>query len=196
MEKVLKFIIIGDAETGKSHFMNRFVNNSLQDYVGTSTIGIDFGSRIINIDKQDIKIVVWDTAGQERYKSLAESYYRGSNGVIMFYDISRRMTYNNVKKWLEIARKFTNNAEIFLVGNKTDLSFHREVEYEEAKTYAEDNNLMFAEISVKQNKGVCEVFYDLTRKILHNEQFDGAKSITLSESILLNAQKPQKTSCC
>lgn len=38
---------------------------------------------------------------------------------------------------------------IFLIGNKSDLEESRDVTYEEAKQFAEENNLMFVEASAK-----------------------------------------------
>ena len=38
---------------------------------------------------------------------------------------------------------------IFLIGNKCDLDAQRDVTYEEAKQFAEENGLMFVEASAK-----------------------------------------------
>jgi GTPase SAR1 family protein len=52
-----------------------------------------------------------------------------------------RATYNRVSSWLEDARKNTNpNTVMLLIGNKLDLADkEREVTYEEAKKFADDN---------------------------------------------------------
>ena len=44
---------------------------------------------------------VWDTAGQERFRSITGSYYRGSHGVIIVYDITNQESFNNVEVWLD-----------------------------------------------------------------------------------------------
>lgn len=66
----------------------------------------------------------------------------------MVYDITRRSTYNHLSSWLTDTKNLTNpNTVIFLIGNKSDLSSTREVTYEEAKEFADEHGLMFAETS-------------------------------------------------
>ena len=59
-----------------------------------------------------------------------------------------RSTYNHLSSWLTDTRNLTNpSTVIFLIGNKSDLESTREVTYEEAKRFADENGLMFAETS-------------------------------------------------
>lgn len=44
------------------------------------TIGVEFGTRIIECSGQKIKLQIWDTAGQERFRAVTRSYYRGAAG--------------------------------------------------------------------------------------------------------------------
>lgn len=62
-------------------------------------------------------------AGQEVYKSITRSYYRGTIGAVLVYDISSRNSFNNVLKWIEETRTYATNERIsiLLVGNKADL---------------------------------------------------------------------------
>ena len=57
-----------------------------------------------------------------------------------------RSTYNHLSSWLTDAKNLTNpNTVIFLIGNKSDLEAQRDVTYEEAKQFADENGLMFVE---------------------------------------------------
>nr|CAD7457858.1 unnamed protein product [Timema tahoe] len=114
------------------------------------TIGVEFGTRIIEVSGQKIKLQIWDTAGQERFRAVTRSYYRGAAGALMVYDITRRSTYNHLSSWLTDTRNLTNpSTVIFLIGNKCDLEAQRDVTYEEAKQFADENGLMFVEASAK-----------------------------------------------
>lgn len=114
------------------------------------TIGVEFGTRIIEVSGQKIKLQIWDTAGQERFRAVTRSYYRGAAGALMVYDITRRSTYNHLSSWLTDTRNLTNpSTVIFLIGNKCDLEGQRDVTYEEASKFAEENGLMFVEASAK-----------------------------------------------
>lgn len=44
------------------------------------------------------------TAGQERYRAITSAYYRGAVGALLVYDISKRLTFENVERWLKVAR--------------------------------------------------------------------------------------------
>ena len=114
------------------------------------TIGVEFGTRIIEVSGQKIKLQIWDTAGQERFRAVTRSYYRGAAGALMVYDITRRSTYNHLSSWLTDARSLTHpNTVIYLIGNKGDLEAQRDVSYEEAKQFADENGLLFLEASAK-----------------------------------------------
>lgn len=52
------------------------------------TIGVEFGTRIIEVSGQKIKLQIWDTAGQERFRSLIPSYIRDSTVAVVVYDIT------------------------------------------------------------------------------------------------------------
>ena len=73
------------------------------------TIGVEFGTRIIEVSGQKIKLQIWDTAGQERFRAVTRSYYRGAAGALMVYDVTRRSTYNHLSSWLTDARKQLQN---------------------------------------------------------------------------------------
>ena len=130
---LLKYIIVGDSSVGKSCFMLRFTDNRFKlDH--DITIGVEFGTKVIKIGKNLIKIQIWDTAGQESFRSIARSYYRGAVGVLMMYDITNKDSFINIFRWLtEIKEMATNHVNITLIGNKLDLAEHRVVKTEEGK---------------------------------------------------------------
>ena len=70
---------------------------------------------------------------------------------------------------------------IFLIGNKCDLEAQRDVTYEEARQFAEENGLMFVESSTKTGDGVEEAFLETARKIYQNIQ-DGSLDLNAAES--------------
>jgi Ras-related protein Rab-1A len=110
-------LLIGDAEVGKSCLLSRFADDFYTpSYVGT--IGVDFRVRNVEVGGKNVKMQVvgwtcsasgcrgpvtslpgiiifalqWDTAGQERFRTIATSYYRGAQGIIVVYDITNKVS--------------------------------------------------------------------------------------------------------
>src|SRR5437870_2332915 len=95
---VFKIILIGDSGVGKSSILYRLSDDKFSDV--TSTIGVDYKTKIMNIDNKNIKLMIWDTAGQERFRAITSSYYRNVHGAILVYDITNRESFNNLHKWI------------------------------------------------------------------------------------------------
>ncbi|KAK8778416.1 hypothetical protein V5799_020245 [Amblyomma americanum] len=85
---IFKYIIIGDMGVGKSCLLHQFTEKKFMADC-PHTIGVEFGTRIIEVCGQKIKLQIWDTAGQERFRAVTRSYYRGAAGALMVYDITR-----------------------------------------------------------------------------------------------------------
>lgn len=170
----LKFIIVGDANVGKSCLLLRFIDNKYRDNHDI-TIGVEFGMKIIKLDDKRIKLQIWDTAGQEAFRSIIRCYYRNSAGVILVYDITNKQSFNNVKFWLNEIKNYTSdNTSIILVGNKCDLdtSFTdnislREVSENEGKELANEYNLLFIESSAKNSYNIDNIFTILSNNIIN-----------------------------
>ncbi|XP_032489703.1 ras-related protein Rab-14 isoform X1 [Phocoena sinus] len=178
---IFKYIIIGDMGVGKSCLLHQFTEKKFMADC-PHTIGVEFGTRIIEVSGQKIKLQIWDTAGQERFRAVTRSYYRGAAGALMVYDITRRSTYNHLSSWLTDARNLTNpNTVIILIGNKADLEAQRDVTYEEAKQFAEENGLLFLEASAKTGENVEDAFLEAAKKIYQNIQ-DGSLDLNAAES--------------
>ncbi|MGH0114909.1 UNVERIFIED_CONTAM: hypothetical protein FKN15_065833 [Acipenser sinensis] len=164
---LFKFLVIGSAGTGKSCLLHQFIENKFKQD-SNHTIGVEFGSKVVNVGGKTVKLQIWDTAGQERFRSVTRSYYRGAAGALLVYDITSRETYNALTNWLTDARTLASpNIVIILCGNKKDLDADREVTFLEASRFAQENELMFLETSALTGENVEEAFLKCARNILN-----------------------------
>uniref|UniRef100_A0A8C1EK25 RAB18B, member RAS oncogene family n=1 Tax=Cyprinus carpio carpio TaxID=630221 RepID=A0A8C1EK25_CYPCA len=117
----LKILIIGESGVGKSSLLLRFTDDTFDPELA-ATIGVDFKVKTVAIDGNRAKLAIWDTAGQERFRTLTPSYYRGAQGVILVYDVTKRDTFTKLENWLnELETYCTRNDLVkMLVGNKID----------------------------------------------------------------------------
>merc|ERR1711976_734652 len=201
---LFKVVLIGDSGVGKSNLLSRFTRNEFK-----STIGVEFATRSIQVDGKTIKAQIWDTAGQERYRAITSAYYRGAVGALLVYDIAKHLTYENVDRWLKELRDHAdNNIVIMLVGNKSDLRHLRAVPTDEAKSFAEKNNLSFIETSALDSTNVETAFHNILTeiyRIVSQKQLPdnssggdalggGGKPITIGSTTMDNNQQAKK--CC
>uniref|UniRef100_A0A8C3UR35 RAB4B protein n=1 Tax=Catharus ustulatus TaxID=91951 RepID=A0A8C3UR35_CATUS len=84
-----EFLVIGSAGTGKSCLLHHFIESKFKQD-SNHTIGVEFGSKVVNVGGKTVKLQIWDTAGQERFRSVTRSYYRGAAGALLVYDITSR----------------------------------------------------------------------------------------------------------
>jgi Ras-related protein Rab-11B len=109
---------------------------------------------------------VFCSAGQERYRAITSAYYRGAVGALLVYDISKKLTFDSIDRWLKELRDHADpNIAIMLVGNKKDLSHLRAVTTEDAAMYAKTNNLNFIETSALDSSNVEDAFKNLLSDI-------------------------------
>ncbi|KAH9317312.1 hypothetical protein KI387_019081, partial [Taxus chinensis] len=164
---LFKLLLIGDSGVGKSSLLLRFTSDSFDDL--TPTIGVDFKLKFMTVGGKRIKLTIWDTAGQERFRTLTSSYYRGAQGIILVYDVTRRQTFTNLSDiWAKEADQYSTNQDCIkmLVGNKVDREDERVVSKKEGIALARQLGSLFLECSAKTRINVENCFEELVLKIL------------------------------
>ena len=95
-----KVVLIGESGIGKTSIVSRFTSNTFTSVL-MSTPGAGFRKKIIFLqnENQYIEFEIWDTAGQERYRSLAKVFYKNAAVCILVYDITRKRSFEELKKY-------------------------------------------------------------------------------------------------
>ena len=163
---VIKILLLGDSEVGKSCFLMRYSENVfIENYI--TTIGLDYKLKTVKLDTgKTIKVQLWDTAGQDKYRTIAKNYYKGSHGILLLYDITKQSSFDNIREWVrDIKEEVSEKAIIFLIGNKIDIEDQRKISKEKGEELAEEFKIPFFEASAKSGENVDEVFKALYNKI-------------------------------
>ena len=202
-----KIIVIGDSGVGKSCLAIQAIENKFVDLY-RATVGFEFLSFNLRINKVVIKLQIWDTCGQEVYKSLISGIYRNSSLAIILYSVTNRNTFQHIDTWIkELSQNSTKNIKIILVGNKSDLEKERKISYEEGEKLKNKHKLdYFIETSAKTGNNAKNVLIEAA-KILYKEYIlIKDKEVTNikeeeNESKILdkdktNNSKKKKKKCC
>lgn len=191
-DHLFKLLIIGDSGVGKSSLLLRFADNTFSgSYI--TTIGVDFKIRTVEIDGEKVKLQIWDTAGQERFRTITSTYYRGTHGVIVVYDVQSAESFVNVKRWLHEIEQNCDIVNKILVGNKDDDPEKKVVETADAQKFADQINIRLFETSAKENKNVEEMFTEVTRQVLRTKKSsEAAGRDQNAENLRLDGKKKGK----
>ena len=165
-ESVYKVLLLGDSTVGKTCFLMRYTDNTFQE-IHMSTIGLDYRLKSMTLKSgKNVKVQIWDTAGQDRFRAITKNYYKGAHGIILIYDVTNQLSFDNVSNWInQIKEEASDKVTIFLVGNKIDDVENRKIQTESGKNLAENFQLQFYETSAKTGENVEKTFQALVEKI-------------------------------
>ena len=201
----VKFIIVGDSTTGKSCLLLQFTDKRFKESFESSvTIGVEFGTRTVQVKGRDMKIQAWDTAGQEKFRSVTRTFFRNAACALVVYDISNRASFDNISMWLDECRASSTNEHlvIVLVGNKSDLgTTRRRVSRREGEDMAAKYGVLFSETSAKTGDGVDAAFLLAADKVIDLIDDEGMSEAELSRrtsGITIQRRDPPETKgkCC
>lgn len=197
---LFKLLLIGDSGVGKSSLLLSFTSDTFEEL--NPTIGVDFKLKHVTLGGKKLKLAIWDTAGQERFRTLTSSYYRGAQGIIMVYDVTRRDTFTNLSDiWAKEIDLYSTNQDCIkmLVGNKVDKEGERVVSKREGIDFAREYGCLFIECSAKTRVNVEQCFEELVLKILETPSLLAEGSSGVKKNIF-KENPPQNvastSSCC
>mmetsp|Transcript_19737 Transcript_19737/g.51384 ORF Transcript_19737/g.51384 Transcript_19737/m.51384 type:complete len:210 (-) Transcript_19737:4256-4885(-) len=166
MSSQYKVVLLGEGCVGKTSLVLRYCQNVFNDKHLT-TLQASFLKKRLNIKGSRVDLAIWDTAGQERFHALGPIYYRDSNGAVLVYDITDEDSFVKVKNWVKELRKMLGqDISLCIVGNKSDMEKNRNVDQATAEKYAQSVGAVHFHTSAKLNRGIEDMFLDLTKRMM------------------------------
>lgn len=196
-DHLYKTVIIGNSGVGKSAILVRFVENQFSEHY-LATIGVDFRFKTIQVDGKNVKFQIWDTAGQERFRTITSAYYRGSQGILLVFDLTDLLSFENICKfWMnEVETYAEKDAIFFLIGNKSDISDQRQVPQDKINQFCSEKKLTYMECSAKEGENIKEIFLQLARKLEEKLNLKNVKVTEKRGANLTQPAKEEKKKCC
>ncbi|XP_016816506.2 ras and EF-hand domain-containing protein isoform X2 [Pan troglodytes] len=200
-QKAYKIVLAGDAAVGKSSFLMRLCKNEFRENI-SATLGVDFQMKTLIVDGERTVLQLWDTAGQERFRSIAKSYFRKADGVLLLYDVTCEKSFLNIREWVDMIEDAAHETvPIMLVGNKADIRDTAATEGQKCvpghfgEKLAMTYGALFCETSAKDGSNIVEAVLHLAREVKKRTDKDDSRSIT--NLTRTNSKKsPQMKNCC
>ena len=167
-QHLFKVIVVGAGKVGKTSLTIRFAEDRFRESY-LPTLGVDFMTKNLTVNKANVKLQLWDTGGQEFVMSLLPFYFSGAAGGVLVYDITNRNSFNSLDYWLKQIRQNAGEVPVVLAGNKVDIADQRKVSTEEAQAFAADKNLIYLETSAKTGVSVPDLFEGIVKVIMDRE---------------------------
>ena len=176
MAKVqFKLSLLGDGGVGKTSIKNRYLTGKFTDKYMT-TLGVDFSSHTLKVEDKKVFIAIWDVAGQQVFSSIRKSYFEGSRGGLVVFDVTRLESFENLLEgWINpFYETVPDKPPLIIIANKVDLTEERLVSQETGLNYVNElkakfnvEHITYLETSAKEGTGISEAFENLTRLVLN-----------------------------
>ena len=154
---ILKIVLIGDTETGKTSFISRLLRNNYFQFIKESIISPSISTQFFRVKvKYKNKLFIlecWDTAGLLKFHALTKVFYKDADIILIFYNSFNTSSFNRLNDFLnEIKYIVTNNPLILMIRNKYEINSNKYdnidfISDEKALEYADKNKLLFFHLS-------------------------------------------------
>ena len=168
LESNFKIVVCGDPGVGKTSTVLRLTDNAfMRTYV--PTLGVSISERLMEIGDKHVTLILWDIAGQSKFELMRKHFYKGTDAVILIFDLTNRKSFESVSKWVNDIRKYEKDLVGIIFGNKEDLLNDRKIQNDEALRIAEALNLEYAETSALTGKNIEQSFYKVAETLFKSK---------------------------
>jgi small GTP-binding protein len=177
-----KILLLGDGAVGKTSLIRRFVVDKFADeYI--ATIGTKVTKKDIKLKQGGndcyVTLMIWDILGQRGYSAVQASSFRGSQGALIVYDVTRPETLQALAEyWIPRLYESVGKIPIVVVGNKVDLVERRKPYEEDAKEFCSEYDSVYYLSSAKSGENVEKMFKNIGKEMLEERRVEEVGSST------------------
>jgi GTP-binding nuclear protein Ran len=158
-----KILVVGDAGVGKTTFIHRHKTGEFEKKYNTTNL-VDVRCLNFNTNKGEVNFTICDMGGQDKFDETKNAYGAGCDGAIIMFDVTSKVSYNNVLEHYNFVNKYCKDDSIVLCGNKVECK-DRKVKPSDI-TFHRSHQLQYYDISAKSNYNFEKPFLFLIRKFL------------------------------
>ena len=165
-----KIIFAGEGGVGKTTMLHKYIEGRfLMDT--KMTIGVEILNKNISLeDNRLCALQLWDFGGQERFRFFQDSFALGAQGGFLMFDLTVLFTFNKLRSWIGVVRKYDPDLPIVLLGAKCDLE-NQSVQDEYVQDFLSQNNIKYyLKVSSKTGFNIDESFNLLIHEIMEHKK--------------------------
>jgi len=154
-DRKFKVVLCGNSGVGKTTIFQRIESGKVSEF-SAPTVGSSYLNRTVMYQNRPINMSIWDTAGQDQFRTILPVYFRGSDYVIIVFDITSIDTYNAIENWAKLIKDTAPPYVKFsILGNKSDLDHKRTVDVDQVQQLVSLIGAQnYYEVSAKNGDGI------------------------------------------
>ena len=181
-------VLLGHSSVGKTTFFNYFYGKNNENNL--STISKESLLLLAEFNNEKFYVKISDTAGQERFLSIAKSYIRDADGILLFFDVTKKESFENIEKWISIIKDtIGDDSKIILIANKIDTTDDRVIYKKDAKEKANKYNFKYFECCCLNGLNLYEILNEIIVAAYSKYYEKNPNGIKRANTLKLNENK-------
>lgn len=163
--------LVGDSGVGKTTIMFNLIHKRLDNIV--PTIGLEYGSTLINNNGDFARVSIFDLSGNSIYKSMISTYFIDKDGLILAFNLNNAKSFNNLKNWMSQAKFHVDSKKpLYLIGIWIDKTEKR-IDLELINSFVNEMGIiMYKEVSTSNYKKLRASFVDIVVDVMSKSPFE------------------------
>lgn len=179
-ELTFKVCLIGDGGVGKTTYINRVLDGRFEKNYNATVGAVNHPVSFMVNQTDVVKFNVWDTAGQEKKAALKDIYYIGADAAIFFFDVTSRITCQNLARWVKDFQAVVGEkVPIVVCANKMDMKSSQKINKKLVREVLKGKEYEYFEISAKTAHNFGLPFLHLARVLTGNPELIFVSNVNL-----------------
>ena len=176
----ISLCVVGPISVGKTSVIKKLehlIQDENHNFHVHPSIMAELTRLEMTVNGKCMKTTITDTPGMRKlFHAIPPSILRNQCGYFVVFDITDKESFTDIREWFEpIKENSPQFAEIFLVGNKSDLESKRQVQYDEGVNLATAMHAKYYETSAKEGKSIFDMFEAMANNIVRKVEFGTLK---------------------
>jgi GTP-binding nuclear protein Ran len=109
--RTFKVLLVGNSGVGKTAFLHRYLKKRFEHSLPV-TANVEKYDILLHTTVGPVRYEIWDVSGSQKPNTLASSEFDEIDAAIIMFDLTDRISYNNVPNWYRMYITFRIEATL------------------------------------------------------------------------------------